>query len=113
MFRRCLDGRAFANDPDVFFLRDDNLKYTVLQKLLLAKLNDICGSIIFMSDNAATYDQRALQYLKYFFAEKDYSVLMAEYESADLIRLDYTENGTAKTLKFNLADGYSNVMENV
>lgn len=113
IFRRCLDGRAFANDPDVFFLRDDNLKYTILQKLLLAKVNDITGSIIFMSDNAATYDQRALQYLDYFFTEKDYSVQMAEYESEDVIRIDYTENGTTKTLRLNLADGYSNIMENL
>ncbi|MBQ8063819.1 MAG: alpha-galactosidase [Clostridia bacterium] len=113
IYRRCLDGRAFANDPDVFFLRDDNLDYSILQKLLLAKVNDICGSIIFMSDNVATYDQRALQYLKYFFEEKDYSVQLAEYESADVIRIEYTENGSAKTLRLNLKDGYSNVMENV
>lgn len=113
IFRRGLDGRAFANDPDVFFLRDDNLTYSILQKLMLAKVNDICGSVIFMSDNVATYDQRALQYLDYFFTEKDHFVQMAEYESADVIRIDYTENGTAKTLRLNLADGYSNVMENV
>ena len=113
IFRRCLNGRAFANDPDVFFLRDDNLKYSILQKLLLAKVNDITGSIIFMSDNAATYDQRALQYLAYFFTEKDYTVQMAEYESEDVIRIDYMENGAAKTLRLNLADGYSNIMENL
>ncbi|MBO7689410.1 MAG: alpha-galactosidase, partial [Clostridia bacterium] len=113
IFRRCLDGRAFANDPDVFFLRDDNLTYSILQKLMLAKVNDICGSVIFMSDNAAAYDQRALQYLDYFFTAKDYSVQMAEYESEDVVRIDYTENGTAKTLRLNLKDGYSNVMENL
>ncbi len=113
IFRRCLDGRAFANDPDVFFLRDDNLTYTILQKLLLAKVNDIMGSIIFMSDNVATYDQRALQYLKYFFEAKDYRVRLAEYESEDIVRIDYEENGTAKTLRLNLADGYSNIMENL
>lgn len=113
IFRRGLDGRAFANDPDVFFLRDNNLTYTVLQKLLLAKVNDITGSVIFMSDNVAGYDQRALQYLHYFFTEKDYSVKLAEYEDADTIRLEYTENGTAKVLRLNLKDGYSNVMENL
>ncbi len=113
IFRRCLDGRAFANDPDVFFLRDDNIEYSTIQKLLLAKVNDIMGSIIFMSDNAATYDKKAAEYLKYFFAEKDYSVQLAEYESADDIRIEYTENGTTKTLRLNLKDGRSNVMENV
>ncbi|MBQ9067016.1 MAG: alpha-galactosidase, partial [Clostridia bacterium] len=48
IFRRGLDGRAFANDPDVFFLRDDNLNYSLPQKLLLAKVNDLCGSVLFM-----------------------------------------------------------------
>ena len=38
---------------------------------------------------------------------------MAEYETADIIRIEYTENGTAKTLRLNLADGNSNVMENL
>ena len=113
IFRRGLDGRAFANDPDVFFLRDDNIEYTLSQKLLLAKVNDIMGSIIFMSDNAATYDKRAADYLKYFFAEKDYAVQLAEYESADVVRIEYTENGSAKTLRLNLKDGNSNIMENV
>jgi alpha-galactosidase len=27
-FRRQLNGRAFMNDPDVFFLRDENCKLT-------------------------------------------------------------------------------------
>lgn len=113
IFRRCLDGRAFANDPDVFFLRDDNITYTLEQKLMLAKVNDICGKVIFMSDNAATYDQTALEYLDYFFTAKDYLVELAEYESEDVVRIDYTENGTAKTLRLNLKDGSSNVMENL
>ena len=113
IFRRCLDGRAFANDPDVFFLRDDNLTYTLQQKLLLAKLNDILGSVIFMSDNVADYDPKALEYLDYFFTGKEYTVQMAEYESADVVRIDYTEKGTAKTLRLNLADGSSNIMENL
>ncbi|MBQ1663064.1 MAG: hypothetical protein II057_00765, partial [Clostridia bacterium] len=66
-----------------------------------------------MSDNAGDYDAKAAEYLKYFFAEKDYSVQMAEYETADIIRIEYTENGTAKTLRLNLADGNSNIMENL
>lgn len=43
MFRRHLNGRAFLNDPDVFFLRDHNLTFTWEQKLLLAKINNLSG----------------------------------------------------------------------
>lgn len=111
IFRRGLDGRAFANDPDVFFLRDDNLKYSLEQKLLLASVNDITGSIIFMSDNAGDYDEATVETLKYFFSEKDIKVKLAEYESADDMVLEYSVNGEDKQLKFNLKTGKSNIKQ--
>lgn len=52
MFRRHLNGRAFLNDPDVFFLRDHNLTFTWEQKLLLAKINNLFGRVLFVSDDA-------------------------------------------------------------
>ena len=39
IFRRELSGRAFLSDPDVFFLRDDNIKLTEEQKQTLATVN--------------------------------------------------------------------------
>nr|MBQ6241414.1 alpha-galactosidase [Lachnospiraceae bacterium] len=36
IYRRQLNGRAFGNDPDVFYLRDTNLKLTPDQKKMLA-----------------------------------------------------------------------------
>lgn len=109
IFRSHLDGRAFCNDPDVFFLRDTNIKYTHEQKLLLGKVNAVCGNVLFVSDNAGDYTPETLEQLKEFFKDKDYRVTMAEYESDDVIRLDFTEDGVQKSLKFNIKNGASNI----
>ncbi len=111
IFRNHLDGRAFCNDPDVFFLRDININYTWEQKLLHGKINSVCGNVLFVSDNAGDFDDERIGYLKEFFKDKDYKVKLAEYEDEDVIRLDFTENGVDKSLKFNLITGQSNIFD--
>ena len=111
IFRNHLDGRAFCNDPDVFFLRDININYTMEQKLLHGKINSVCGNVLFVSDNAGDFDEERIGYLKEFFKDKDYKVTFAEYVGKDDIRLDFTENGEEKSLTFNLITGESNIRE--
>lgn len=111
IFRNHLDGRAFCNDPDVFFLRDININYTMEQKLLHGKINSVCGNVLFVSDNAGDFDDERIGYLKEFFKDKDYKVTFAEYVGKDDIRLDFTENGEEKSLTFNLITGESNVRD--
>ena len=55
LFRRQLNGRAFLSDPDVFFLRDENLKLSDAQKKKLYTVNALFGGVLFHSDNMATY----------------------------------------------------------
>ena len=51
IFRRQLNGRAFLSDPDVFFLRDENLKLSEAQKKKLYTVNALFGGVLFHSDN--------------------------------------------------------------
>ena len=111
IFRNHLDGRAFCNDPDVLFLRDNNIKYTLEQKLLLGKVNAVCGNVLFVSDNAGDYDSKQLHFMTEFFKDKDYKVLGAQFETDEIIKLDYIEDGVNKTLKFNVQTGKSNVID--
>lgn len=111
IFRNHLDGRAFCNDPDVFFLRDININYTWEQKLLHGKINSVCGNVLFVSDNAGDFDDERIEYLKEFFKNKDYKVQLAEYVGKNDIRLDFTENGEKKSLVFNLITGASNIFD--
>ena len=110
LFRRFYNGRAFASDPDVFYLRD-GIKYTEDQKLLLAKINDLGGSILFMSDNAGDYDANHMNILRQVYEPKTYKVALAEYTSDNDMVVRYTENGTPKTLNFNIATGVSNIRD--
>lgn len=59
VYRRHLNGRIWANDPDVFFLRDGGMKkagYTMQQKRLLATVNHMFGDVLFVSDDIGEYD---------------------------------------------------------
>ena len=61
VFRRQLNGRAFLNDPDVFFLRDENLRLSDEQKQLLARVNALLGGVFLMSDDPSTYTDEQRQ----------------------------------------------------
>ncbi|MDR3293053.1 MAG: alpha-galactosidase [Clostridiales bacterium] len=108
VFRRHLNGRAFLGDPDVFFLRDDNLKFTEEQKLLLARINNLFGGVLFVSDDVGAYDEGQLALLREAFTKKDITVLSAEFVTATDIRIVYSENGkneNEKKIEFNLKKG--------
>ena len=57
VYRRHLDGRAWRNDPDVFLLRDDNIKLSMEQRETLAAGNALFGGVLFTSDNVGAYDE--------------------------------------------------------
>ncbi len=63
LFRRQLNGRAHINDPDVFFLRDENISLRDDQKLLLARVNALLGGVFLISDDPGSYtDAQKAQY---------------------------------------------------
>lgn len=112
IFRRHLNGRIFANDPDVFFLRDDGFKpakYTMEQKKLLAKINHMFGSVLFVSDNVTKYDDEKMAILKEAYSKFDGKILSAEYVSEESIRIVYEEKGAKKTLTYNVYTGDSEI----
>lgn len=61
IFRRHLNGRAWMNDPDVFLLRDKNVKTDFEQRKLLAKINSVFGNLLFISDNIGEYNHTQLK----------------------------------------------------
>ena len=114
MFRRHLNGRAFLNDPDVFFLRDHNLTFTWEQKLLLAKINNLFGRVLFVSDDAGDYSEAELEVFKETFRESDAKILDVKCVGARAdgnYEIKFIENGEEKLLYFNLFTGASNILE--
>ena len=109
--RRHLNGRAFVNDPDVFFLRDINIKFTEDQKLLLGFINNLMGDVLFVSDNAGDFSEEKIEILKRFFKQNNNKVISADYIDNSNMSIVYTDGENTHTLNFNLFTGESNVRE--
>ena len=105
IFRRHLDGRAFCNDPDVFLLRDTNIKTSFAQRKLLAKLNKVFGNLLFMSDNIGDYNEDQMNVFKDTLDGAKKQVISSEYKTAELIEIKYIENEKEYELTFNINTG--------
>lgn len=55
IFRRQINTRGYLSDPDVFFLRDENLKLTEQQKEMLITIDALLGGVFLTSDNPSNY----------------------------------------------------------
>ena len=91
VFRRHLDGRAFGNDPDVFLLRDTNIRLNNKQKAMLAKCNKLCGKVLFTSDNVDDYDESKHKLLSYVFDRNIPEILKADFDNG-IFKVEYKEN---------------------
>lgn len=111
LFRRHLNGNAFVNDPDVFFLRDINIKFSEDQKLLLAFVNNLMGDVLFVSDNAGDFSHEKIALLKLFFKKNSKKIYSVSFVGKDDIEVIFGEDNNKQTLKFNIMTGVSNVRE--
>ena len=64
IFRRQLNNRAYLSDPDVFFLREENIKLTHEQKIKLAQVNALLGGVLLTSDDPSKYSPEAVKQYK-------------------------------------------------
>ena len=72
LHRHMLDKRFFGNDPDVFILRDgkrgiNENKLTPAQRHTLFFLNNLLGSLVFLSDDVDSYTPEQAQQLAEMF----------------------------------------------
>ncbi|MBQ1468201.1 MAG: alpha-galactosidase [Solobacterium sp.] len=56
--RRQLNNRAYISDPDVFFLRNNNIRLTRKVKDLLGRLDALMGGLWLTSDDPSSYDDK-------------------------------------------------------
>ncbi len=105
IFRRGLDGRAFANDPDVFLLRDNNMTMGFTQRKISATVNHIFGSLLFTSDNVGDYNREKMDVLLHIFNNSQPELTSAEFMTKDVLEIKYIENNEEKRLCFNTDTG--------
>jgi len=73
IYRSYLDKNVFTNDPDVFLLRNDNIKLTKNQKITIFLINTIFGNLVFTSDNISEYSEwqtQLINNLQFFLSAK-------------------------------------------
>lgn len=118
IFRRHLDGRAFGNDPDVFYCRENDVKakdrlalrtswldFTDEQRELLATINSMLGNVLFVSDNVGGYDAEQRRMVEKAFRPTGRKVTDANYVTPDVIAIDYIEQDEKFRLTFNVRTG--------
>ena len=108
VYRRHLNGRIWANDPDVFFLRDGGMKkagYTMQQKRLLATVNHMFGNVLFVSDDIGEYDSEKMEILLDAYKKFDGKIISAENIAPEIIKVVFDEGGKKQMLVFDDVKG--------
>lgn len=105
IFRRGLDGRAFLNDPDVFLLRDTNMKMSLEQRKIISTVNHMFGSLLFTSDNVGDYDDEKRQTLLKVFNNKRPEIISAEFITNNTVEIQYKDENGDGRLCFNIKTG--------
>ncbi|MBQ7642736.1 MAG: alpha-galactosidase [Clostridia bacterium] len=105
VFRSFLNGIFFGNDPDVFLLRDDNIRLNAKQKTALITLNALFGSVMMTSDNLAEYDETKKALLqdarKLSKAAKVYKIARKD----KIITIEYAIDGKSYTIYYDTEKG--------
>lgn len=92
-----LDAKAFGNDPDVFFLRDENLHLPMEDKLDLARLDALLGHVHLLSDPIQAYTEEKKRFYKEMRALAE--AVVTSYALLDKgIRITYTLKGKTETI---------------
>ena len=95
IFRRQLNGRAYLSDPDVFFLREDNLRLSEEQKLLLARVNALLGGVLLTSDDPSAYTDRQREVYRELLHLRDARQIRVD---ADAGRIEYTLDAKVQSI---------------
>jgi alpha-galactosidase len=96
--RRQLNGRAFMNDPDVFFIRTENIHLTEKQKDDLARIQALLGGVFLTSDSPANYTDDMIR--KYQEYRKLASALVTDVSTDDSITIEYVLDGQTNIVHF-------------
>ena len=105
IYRSIFNNHFFLNDPDVFLLREDNIKLSNEQKKALVIINSLFGSVLMTSDNISDYgiEQNALleEAFDLFYNSKDVKFV----KNGKYINIEYTLNDKHHNLKYNTLKG--------
>lgn len=97
IFRRQLNGRAFLSDPDVFFLREDNIKLTEREKKILADCCSLFGGMLLCSDDMSGYSETALAQYRQMLKNRRAKNIRVFSDSG--LKVEYELDGEKQSIK--------------
>ncbi len=104
IYRSLMNKICFANDPDVYLLRDDNIKLNKKQKEAIITLNHLCGSVFMTSDDVSQYSEENRELLK-----KSQKLVGSEIldirKNKNIIDIDYFNDNKKYTLRYLINKG--------
>ena len=105
VYRSFFNDRLFGNDPDVFLLRDDNIKLSKSRRRALITLNALFGSVLMTSDNLGQYDGGKRKLLDDAL-DLFYNANVTGYSrKGNAIEISYTLNDRPQTIKYDTKRG--------
>ena len=105
IYRSFFNDRLFGNDPDVFLLRDDNIKLSYKQRKALITLNALFGNVLMTSDNLGKYDGNKRKLLSDAL-DLFYNAKVTDYSrKGNAIEITYTVNEKTHTIKYDTKRG--------
>jgi len=97
-----LDSYAFYNDPDVFLLRDTNIKLSKNQKETLFWINQLFGTLLFTSDDISQYNKEQEKLYMKGFEIHTREILSVE-ENNDFYKISILLNNEQMEFLINLS----------
>jgi len=108
IFRHPMNGKVFLNDPDVFLLRDDNIKLSFEQRYALTKINSLFGSLLMTSDNPKNYDAKKTEVLNEALDNFRNAKVISYKKNGKNIAISYELNGKLNKFTYNTEKGVVN-----
>ena len=105
IYRSFLNNHLFLNDPDVFLLRDNNIKLSKMQKEALLTINSLFGSVLMTSDNISDYDEDKKALLERAFDLFYKSSNKSYKKDGNYILISYKLYDKVYNLKYNTLKG--------
>lgn len=105
IYRSFMNDRLFGNDPDVFLLRDNNMKMSKEQRESLVTINSLFGTVLMTSDNIADYDDEKKELLAKAFDLFYHGKVLNFERRKDDILISYELNNNKVNLVYNTNKG--------
>ena len=105
IYRSFFNDRLFGNDPDVFLLRDDNIKLSSKQRRALVTLNALFGNVLMTSDNLEKYDDDKREILSQALDLFHNAQVTGYVRKGNSIEITYRLNGQTETINYDTKRG--------